>query len=58
MNVLDFVKKYYKSFFLYFVGITLFNFLYAYFFNDTFSLLSSLLLSFICFFVSLTNSKK
>ena len=57
-NMFNFIKKYYKSFFFYFIGIILLDFLYTKFFNDTFSLLRNFSLSVVCFLTSLTNSKK
>lgn len=55
---MNFLKKHYKTIILYFVGIILFNFLYAKYFNESFNILSSIILAIICFLVSLTNSKK
>lgn len=55
---MNFLKKHYKTIILYFVGIILFNFLYAKYFNESFNLLRSIALAIVCFLVSLTNSKK
>ena len=58
INMFNFIKKYYKSFLLYFIGIILLDFLYTKFFDDEFSLLRSFSLSVVCFLTSLTNPKK
>ena len=58
INMFNFIKKYYKSFLLYFIGIILLDFLYTKFSDDEFSLLRSFSLSVVCFLTSLTNPKK
>lgn len=58
INMFNFIKKYYKSFLLYFIAIILLDFLYTKFFDDEFSLLRSFSLSVVCFLTSLTNPKK
>lgn len=57
MKILDFIKKRYKLLFFSFGGTLIFRFLLDKFFNESFSLLSSLASGGVLFFILLKDPK-